>query len=47
MFLVFFLIVFYVFTPEELQGGFLKVFNLSFGQFSDNFPEEISKKNRT
>ncbi len=35
---------FYVFTPEELQGGFLEVFNLFFGQFPVNLPEECSNK---
>ena len=33
--------VFEVFTPEELQGGFLSVFNLLFGQFSDNLSDDV------
>ena len=32
-------------TREKLQGGFLELFNLFFGQFSVNFRDEFSGKN--
>ncbi len=33
-------------TREKLQGCSLEVLNLFFAQFSVNFPDEISRKNR-